>query len=384
MRPGGEFVPENRGRGREGFVASSGEVLQSFLMDHADVVVVGAGLIGMAIARELHRQGIRVEIYEQGRMGCEASWAAAGMLSAVQVEPRSPLRPLALASARLYGPFVQQLREETGMPVEYREQGTLVLGDLTETPAEYERLDDVQVRELEPNLHCDKPVWRVPDGSIDNRQLVQAMIAAVRRSGIQVHENCGVRAVRRDGAGLLVTTDAGHRTASSVINAAGAWAGAFEAPVPTPVRPRKGQMLCLRVEPRTVRNVLVSHIDGHTYMVPRGDGRVLIGSTLEDVGFHRRPDPGVLADLRLRGEGLIPALRKAPMVENWAGLRPGSRDQLPILGPTQVPGYWMATGHFRDGVLLTPVTSRLIAEWFIRGEVADLDITPFRSTRFNN
>lgn len=352
-------------------------------MGQADVVVIGAGLIGMGIARELHRRGVSVEVYEQGKMGCEASWAGAGMLSALQVEPESPLRPLALASARLYGSFVRQLRDESGLPVEHRESGTLVIAHLTEALPEYERLDEAQLAKAEPALNASGPVWRVPDGSVDNRQLVQAMIASLRKNGIPVHENCGVRTVHRDGSGLLLSTDAGWRRAAIAINAAGAWANTFEAPVPSPVRPRKGQMVCLRVAPGTIRNVLVSHMDGHLYLVPRADGRVLIGSTLEDVGFHRRPDPHVLQDLQSRAEALVPALRGAEVVEYWTGLRPGSRDLLPLLGPTHTSGYWMANGHFRDGILLTPVTARLMADWIIQGEVADLDMTPFLPTRFS-
>lgn len=351
-------------------------------MGQADVVVIGAGLIGMSIARELHRRGVSVEVYEQGKMGCEASWAGAGMLSALQVEMDSPLRGLALASARLYGSFVRQLREDSGLPIEFREQGTLVVGQPEHVPPEYERIDEDLLRELEPAMRTNAPVWRVADGCVDNRQLVQAMIAAMRQRGIPVHENCGIRSVRRESAGLLLSTDAGFRTASIVVNAAGAWANTFEVPSPAPVRPRKGQMICLRVAPGSIRNVLVSHVDGHIYVVPREDGRVLIGSTMEDVGFHRRPDPHVLQDLRSRAEALVPILREAEVVEYWAGLRPGSDDLLPLLGPTHTPGYWIATGHFRDGILLTPVTARLMADWIIQGEVADLDTTPFLPTRF--
>lgn len=351
-------------------------------MGHADVIVIGAGLIGMSIARELHRRGVAVEVYEQGKMGCEASWAGAGMLSAVQVEMTSPLRPLALASARLYASFVRQLREESGLPIEFRENGTLVVAHLAEALPEYERLDPARVAEVEPGLHTGEPVWQVPDGSVDNRQLVQAMIASLRNSGVPVHEHCGVRAIHRDGAGLLLSTDAGWRRTSLAINAAGAWASTFEAPAPAPVRPRKGQMICVRVKPGAIRNVLVSHLDGHFYVVPRADGRVLIGSTLEDVGFHRRPEPHVLQDLQSRAEALVPALRGAEVVEYWTGLRPGSQDLLPLLGPTEIPGYWMANGHFRDGILLTPVTARLMADWIIQGEVGDLDMTPFLPTRF--
>ncbi len=352
-------------------------------MDQSDVVVIGAGLIGMSIARELHRRGVAVEVYEQGKTGCEASWAGAGMLSALQVEQDSPLRPLALASARLYGSFVRQLREETGLPVEYHEQGTLVVAHLDAPGPGYERLNEAQVEEFEPGLHTGGPVWRVSDGRVDNRQLVRAITASLRKAGVPVHENCGVRSVHRDGSGLLLSTDAGQRRASMAINAAGAWANTFEAPAPAPVRPRKGQMICLRIEPGAIRNVLVNHVGGHLYIVPREDGRVLIGSTLEDVGFHRRPDPDVLHDMQTRAEALFPVLRGATVVESWTGLRPGSQDLLPLLGPTDIPGYWMANGHFRDGILLTPVTAGLMADWITRGEVADLDMTPFLPTRFH-
>lgn len=351
-------------------------------MADVDVVVIGAGLIGLAVARELRREGLQVAIYEQGHVGREASWAGGGMLSAVQVELDSPLRPLGLASAHRYPAFVAELREETGLPIEFRANDTLFIGEREEIPAEFERLDEAQIGCLEPALRAGEPVWRVPDGRVDNRQLVAALTASARARGVEIVEQCGVRKVERNGSGLVVSTDAGLRRAARVVNAAGAWAGTFEAPVAAPVRPRKGQMLCLRTEPGAIRNVLVRNEGGKVYVVPRADGRVLIGATMEDVGFHRRVEPMALQELRNRAEAMVPLLRDAAVVENWAGLRPGSDDLLPLLGPTEAPGYWMATGHFRDGILLTPITAHVIAEWMVRGAVAGLDLSAFRPGRF--
>ncbi|HUX66921.1 MAG TPA: glycine oxidase ThiO [Terriglobales bacterium] len=350
-----------------------------------DVIVVGAGVIGLALARELHRQGLSVMLLEAGAAGQGASWAAAGMLWGYQTSEPA-LRPLAIASARLYPTWASELEAETYLPSGYHPSGTLFLaspGHAAPAPTlpGWERLLPEQLQACEPGL---RPVgaeaWRIAgDHSVDNRLLLAALLASVRGRGLVLHEHQPVRAIQATAAGLAVTTPLGTHTARHVVNAAGAWAAAFAAPVAAPVRPCKGQMLSL-LAPDCPRHIIAA---AGAYLVPRADGRTLIGATLEDAGFDTTVAPAAIAALRRRAEALFPALAQAGPAESWAGLRPASADELPLIGPTPCPGYWMATGHFRDGILLAPITAKILAHALATGHMTQaLDLAPFLPARF--
>ncbi|MGH9466533.1 MAG: glycine oxidase ThiO [Terriglobales bacterium] len=352
----------------------------------ADAVIVGAGLIGLALARELRRRGFGVTVLEAGEAARQASWAGAGMLAASQTED-AVLRPLARASARLYPTWVEELERETGMPVGYRPSGTLFLATAAHPAPQpelggWERVESSEVASLEPGLRCagGDEIWRISaDHSVDNRALGAALLHSARARGTRVVEHEPVSAVESESGGMLVRAAAETYRAAIVVNAAGAWASSIAAPVATPVRPRKGQMLRLRAG-FDLRHVIEG--DG-VYLVPRAQGRVLVGATVEDVGFAPGLEPERLEELRQRAVALVPGLATAEVEEMWAGYRPCSDDERPILGPTACPGYWIAAGHYRDGILLTPITAKIMASAIATGQLTKaLDLKPFLAQRF--
>lgn len=351
----------------------------------SDVIVIGAGLVGLALARDLRRRGLRPLLVEAGTAARQASWAGAGMLAGYSTA--DPLvRRLAIAGARLYPTWIRELELEAGQLAGYRPSGTLFLataGHPAPMPAlkGWEPLSHVQLHALEPNMGFFGESWRIAaDHSVDSRLLGAALIASLHMTGVEVREN--VRALSVAPAapgGLEVETSAGRLAAPVVVNCAGAWAGAIAAPVAAPVRPRKGQMLALRHCPE-VRHVIAAE---GVYLVPRGEGRVLVGATLEDCGFDSSLDPAALAALRRRAERVIRGLGQAELEESWAGFRPGTPDGHPLLGPTSCPGYWLATGHFRDGILLAPITAKIIASGIAKGRLTTaFDLSAFAPERF--
>lgn len=354
-----------------------------------DAIVVGGGLVGLALARELHRQGLRVEVFEAGgyppEPAASASWAGAGMLAAYQTT-QPAVRGLAIAGARLYPHWAGELERETGMASGFRFSGSLFLaGDGHRAPEVpppgWQLLTRRQLQACEPGLATGiGPAWRIADDhSVDNRQLLATLLEAVRRRGVPVRERARAEAIRAAAGGLEVI--AGGRTfgARTVVNCAGAWADALKAPVPIPVRPRKGQILCLG-SPSGPRHVIAGP---GVYLVPRTDQRVVVGATVEDVGFDATMAPEVMTGLRRRAAALMPALAGATVEEAWAGFRPCSPDELPILGPTACPGYWVACGLFRDGILLAPITAKILAHAIAtRHLTRAVDLEPFLPSRF--
>jgi glycine oxidase len=236
---------------------------------------------------------------------------------------------------------------------------------------------------LEPELRPAEGLaaWRVAgDHSVDNRALSAALLASLRARGVAVLEHTRVEAITAGADGLTVATAGGGRQiAPVVVNCSGAWAGGFPAPFQAPVRPRKGQMIALQCE-RELRHVVEAP---GVYMVPRSGGRILVGATLEDCGFDPVISDATAQSLHTRAAAVVPALASARQETTWIGYRPGTPDGLPLLGPTPVKGYWLATGHFRDGILLTPITAKIVASALVKGHLTPaLDLAPFRPERF--
>src|ERR1700730_5009614 len=362
-----------------------------------EAVIAGGGLIGGAIALELALAGVRVAIFELGEPGREASWASAGILSPAPENPATiPLVPLGKASMALYPDFVARVEEISGDDVGFRRKGTLealfsrdAARELSTHVALHhgwglraEAISAVDARELEPALspELEAAVLRPDEASVDNRALTQAVLAAARKSGAEIFAHREVRGIWREKqrcAGLLFENE--KVSANWTIIAAGSFSASI-AGVGTyaPVRPAKGQMVSLRAERLKIERVLWSD---KIYLVPRNDGRILAGATVEYVGFDRKVTAGPLAKVLSGAIELAPDLAHARVEETWAGLRPDSPDHLPILGPADIDGLMIATGHFRSGILLTPITARLIREWITEQRIS-VDWERFSPLRF--
>ena len=345
-----------------------------------DVIVIGAGIIGLATAWELRKRGLSVLVLERGEPGREASHAAAGMLIGEGEENPPALRPLALASARMYPEFVHQVEDESENKVDLRNEGTLLIGQEThDQHTSSNTLSTTELRRLEPELDSGSAaVVRIEERSVDPRALTAAVLRACLHRGVVVSSGEQVTSVNLSDTRVSgVTTPKTNYSAPLVGNCAGAWSGQFP-PCKFPTRPVKGQMLAVISRRNLVRHVLRSP---EVYIVPRSDGRILIGASVEEAGYDKRMVPDTIHRMHHEAIDLVPALAEARMHEDWAGLRPGTPDGLPILGPTQTPGYYVATGHFRDGILLTPITALLMTQ-VITGETPALDLRAFSVERF--
>ena len=348
-----------------------------------DVIVIGGGIIGLSLSIELRKKGAQVLVVERGQPGREASSAAGGMLVDCQVETLPALQPLATASARMYPEFVHELQAESGMKIDLRSQGTLLFPSTTHAshPALQGAAVPAPLTELEPALApSDRPAFYLTERSVDPRDLVAAALQAAKRRGVDISSGDGATAVSVSNGrvdGITTTKTSFH--APKVVNCAGAWSSQI-APHAFPTRPVKGQMLYLA---SPSRNLLTHAIRSpEVYLVPRSDGRILVGTTVEEAGFDKRTDIATIQRLHSAAVAKVPKLRSAKILEDWAGLRPGTPDALPILGATATPGYYVATGHFRDGILLAPITAQIMAD-LITGTRCPYDLTPFSAARFS-
>lgn len=367
-----------------------------------DIAIIGGGVIGLAIGWRLAQAGLDVSIFERGEAGRGASWAAAGMLAAgSEVEPgESVLFGLLKRSQAMWPDFAAELAEAGGIDVELRTEGTLAvalnadeLGRLRQTHALQQRMG-VEARwltrnealELEPSLNprLTGAVLAPGDHQVENRILAEALKTAFLRAGGVLREQEGSVAVRTEaGRAVGVTANGVEHPAGTVIVAAGAWTPDVPGLPPEacpPVRPVKGQMLALAMDPAApiLTRVLWTQ---KAYLVPRRDGRLLIGATTEERGFDTSLTAGGMMGLLESAWRALPGIEELPLVESWVGFRPGSRDDAPILGNTSVPGLVLATGHHRNGILLTPVTARTVADLVMTGET-DKDIAAFGLDRF--
>jgi len=347
-----------------------------------DVIVIGGGIIGLALSLELRKKGVSVLVLERGEPGREASHAAGGMLVECSLETPSTLQPLATASAGMYPEFAHELEVESGTKVDLRDDGTILFPSVEH--ASHAGLEAAGLpspsKELEPALaRSDRHAFYLKERSVDPRALTTAAFHAAKHRAVDVSSGEEVTAVDVcDGRVSGVTTTKTSFHAAKVVNCAGAWSGQI-APYAFPTRPVKGQMLCLLSPSRgLLRHVIRAP---EIYLIPRTDGRIIVGTTVEEAGFDKRTDVATIQQLHRSAIAMVPELRNAKILEDWAGLRPGTPDALPILGPTATPGYYAATGHFRDGILLAPITALVMAEVIIESS-CKYDITPFSPGRF--
>jgi glycine oxidase len=366
-------------------------------MKKFDVAIAGGGLIGASIALELARAGLGVGVFDRQEPGLEASWAGAGILSpAPESAAMIALVPLGKASMAMYPEFVRMVEEASGRCAGYRPKGTLqalfsrdAREELSTVIAlhhglglQAEPLSAEDARALEPALgeNLEAGVLRPEEASVDNRALTQAVLEAARRSGVQFFSAGGAEAIWREGGRCLGLHLKNEKIeAPWTVIAAGCFSANIRgAAVYAPVRPAKGQMVALRADHLKIERVLWSE---KIYLVPRNDGRILAGATVEYTGFEKALTAGGLETILAGAIELSPGLRSARVEETWAGLRPDSPDHLPILGPTDIDGLLIATGHFRGGILLTPITARLVREWVTQQRVS-VDWDRFSPMRF--
>ncbi len=365
------------------------------------VAVVGGGVIGLACAWRLARAGCAVEVFDRGVAGHAASWVSGGMLAPVSEYgfEDDAFFELAVRSHDRYPQFLVELELDAGTRVPLNTRGTLMVGVDRDDAEAIRRLyrfreskglavswlTGSEAREEEPLLspRVSAAMWIPDDWEVDNRALVRALAAAVRAREGRVHENTPVEALDVR-AGRVAGVVAGGRThpADVVVLAAGAWSGVIEA-VPEalrpPVRPVKGQVVSLRRTGDCPLERVVRTPD--CYLVPKADGRLIVGATQEEMGFDLDPTAGGVLRLLEHAWEAVPAIFDLPIDAIETGLRPASRDHLPVIGPGGLDGLVVATGHYRHGILLAPATSDAVCEGIIGGGF-DPALSPFSPSRF--
>ena len=370
-------------------------------MKSFDVAIIGAGVIGASAAFELASEKLRVVILDRQQPGLEASWAAAGMLSPAPDSPRDlPLVPLGIESLKLYPDFVAAVEETSGRPTSYAESGALEVFYSPYGEAERDRrvtecnslgvaaepMSIAAARNWEPSIGpaAHAAAWLPDEGTVEPRLLMDAVITAAQARGVEFRADCEVTGLVIDGArcrGLKTASDS--ISAAHVVVAAGSFSSRigrendlFSRYAPT--RPVRGQMIALRPDEMFLKRVLRS---GRGYLVPRRDGRIVAGSTSEEAGYEKRVTPAGIRRILDNALDTCPVLAGAEVLETWSGLRPGTPDDLPILGPTDIDGLLIATGHYRNGILLSAVTAKLIREWVTAGRTS-FDTRAFSPMRF--
>jgi glycine oxidase len=364
-----------------------------------NVVIVGGGIMGMSVATELAGRGVDVTVLEKSVPGAEASSAAAGML-APQLESTGPgpMLDLCLESRARYAAWARRIQELSGVDVGYRECGLLEIAlDQTEharfvATAQWQRaaglrcevLDGGATVRLEPALAGGRAIaggLLLPDDhQIDPPKLMRALPIAAAKVGAKFRSGQVHGIVEKGGRAVGVDVDSDRLEADAVVVAAGSWSSLVAGARidPRAVRPVRGQMVELHTRLPVTQRVLFG---GGVYLVPRADGRLVAGSTMEHAGFDKRVTAAGLGRILNGAVALCPALEKAEVHATWAGLRPWTEDDLPILGEGPLPGLLLATGHFRNGILLAPITALLISQ-LLHAQATEVDMTPFRYARF--
>jgi glycine oxidase len=369
-----------------------------------DVAVIGGGVIGCAIAWRLGQAGQRVVVIERGEVGREASWAAGGMLAPLsEADQADAFFELAVASRAMYANLARELRRVTGIDIEYRTEGTLYLALTDKDEAELEqrwqwqhaarlkveKLTSDAVHKLEPMLNPElRWALKFPDDhQVNNRQLMTALAAAARETGVEFWTNTEATALEiANGQVFGVETTKRNIAANTVIIAAGSWSSLLRTRdnaevMDVSVEPVRGQMLALEMPAPALQHVVYS---SRGYLVPRLNGQVIVGSTTETVGYDKQVTAEGLTSIIARATEIAPSLSQQAVLEIWAGLRPKAKDDWPILGAdARVNGLLYATGHYRNGILLAPITAQAISELVLRGE-SSINLKPFGLTRFDH
>ena len=377
-------------------------------MENKKILIIGGGVIGLGIGWQLAKAGAAVSIYERTEAGRAASWAAAGMLAPLaEAHTEEPeLLKLGCQSLALYPQWVRELEADTGRSIGYRVEGTLIVGLEPDDTHQLRHLHTSQqdlgldvewltgraAREIEPALspRVTAAIRCESDHQVDNRLMVKALQRAYQRYGGALHENNAVETIEIENgiATGIKTQDGEKHNGDVIVLSAGCESAQIQGlpdDVRPPVRPVKGQMLALQMEAGiTVKNVIRTvraRYPTSVYLVPRTDGRLIVGATSEEMGFDTRLTAGGVFELLRGAWEAVPGIYELPLLETWTGLRPGSRDNAPILGKTPVENLIYATGHYRNGILLTPITAYEISKLILTGETSET-IIGFRLDRF--
>lgn len=337
-------------------------------------------------------------LIERSSLGTEASFAAGGILAPqAEANARDEFFELACRSRDLYPDFAAALSEETGIDVELDSTGTLYVaftaGDLSEIEKRYEwqlkaglaveKLTAAQARELEPCIgEAVQGALRFPhDTQVENRRLLNALVNSVDKLKVNIAAETNVESVDIERGRIKgVQTSRGFVSCKTVIVAAGTWSSAIEHARTPKIEPVRGQMICFDAKPQLARHVIYSP---RGYLVPRHDGRLLAGSTSENAGFTKQVTAGGISHILANAHEISPKISTLPIVDTWSGLRPRAADGLPVLGPCdEIDGLFYATGHYRNGILLAPVTGELIAEAVVSGRISPL-LAAFSPNRFD-
>jgi glycine oxidase len=364
-----------------------------------DVVIIGGGVIGLAVARALVQHGVRdVCVIERSALGTEASFAAGGILAPqAEANGRDEFFELACRSRDLYPDFAAALRGETGVDVELDSTGTLYVAfterDFEEIEQRYEwqanaglaveKLTPAQARELEPCIGGTvRGALKFPnDVQVENRRLLNALVDCVNKLGVTIATETNVESISIERGHVNgLQTSRGFINCQTIIVAAGAWSSTIEHAGTPAIEPVRGQMICFDAKPQLTRHVIYSP---RGYLVPRHDGRLIAGSTSENAGFTKQVTAGGISHILANAHEISPEISHLPIVDTWSGLRPRAADGLPVLGPCdEIEGLFYATGHYRNGILLAPVTGELIAEAVVAGRISPL-LTAFSPNRFD-
>jgi glycine oxidase len=374
-------------------------------IEQADAVVIGAGVIGCAIAWRLGQAGMRVVVVERGRVGGESSHAAAGMLAPlVEAEREDDFFNLTVAGLAIYADFARELKSSSGVDIEYRDEGTLYLALSDEDEEEIERrwrrlkapgskikrLNAGCALKLEPLLNrALRFALKFPgDHQVDNRRLMTALRTAAQNAAVEFRTHTEARELLIEnvaGRNRIVgaMTARGEVRAGTVVIAAGSWSSLLRCGESTlfEVEPVRGQMVAIEAPAPALRHVVYSR---RGYLVPRLSGYLIAGSTIERAGYDKRVTAGGMASIIKSAVEIMPCVADQAITETWAGLRPHAPDDLPILGADpRVEGLIYATGHYRNGILLAPITAQAISELIIKGE-SHINLAPFSVARFAN
>jgi len=367
--------------------------------DSSDVVVIGGGLIGLALAYQLALQRLSVTLLEKGQIGQEASAAGAGILSPqAEMEEMNPLTELCLSGRDMFADFIQEIISRTGVDVEFSVSGLLYVALSEEAEKQLEeryhwqsacglpcqKLSRPAALELENRLNPEvlSALFFPKEAYVDNVRLLEALRVACVQLRVHLVTGCQATTLKTEGSKVVgVYTNLGLWPARKVIIAAGSWSSLVGTSLPyaIPIRPARGQMVVMKAPAPILEHVVYS---SRGYLVPRKDGRVLSGSTVELVGYDKSVTLEGLHQILAGALGLVPALKLSTFLTCWAGLRPYCEDGLPVLGATDIEGLYFATGHFRNGLLLAPITAKLMTELVLSGKTTRF-MEPFSPTRFN-